>query len=92
MVDFSEILCLLMCFQWKKIRNLLSGFHEQRAAQTLSPSVNVITSGTEGSDFSVFAFFFVFPELTSVRRRTDCSPAVKLANLEKHGIFSGRGN
>lgn len=65
-------------------------FHEQRAAQTLSPSVNIITSGTEVSDFSVFAFFF--PELASVSRRTDCSSAVKLANWERSGIASGRGN
>lgn len=79
MVDFSEILCLLMCFQWKKIRNLLSGFHEQRAAQTLSPSVNVITSGTEGSDFSVFAFFLFSQSLPlSEEEQT----AAQLLNLQ----------
>lgn len=75
MVDFSEILCLLICFQWKKIRNPLSGFHEQRAAQTLSPSVNVITSGTEGSDFSVFAFFFYFPRAYLCQKKNRLQPS-----------------
>lgn len=72
-----------MCFQWEGNQECAVMFHEQRAAQTLSPSVKISTSGTEGSDFSVFAFLlFFFKFSQNFPLSAEEQTAAKLLNLQ----------
>jgi len=78
MVGFfrDTLLVNLLSFEGKEESTF--NFHEKRATQTLSSSVNITTLGTES--IRVFSVFFFFLAFTSVRRRTDCSTAVNLPN------------